>query len=126
MQALQEVTRYGTNSLFTQLMANESVDAVATAADIRPFPGDSFSDQVLGYTATSSTPSKPPIGLPVGCAIGGAFFLAATAVLIVYAHRQRKQNKLHKVRALLRNAGPVSCSLLHRTLHSDKKYSLSM
>ena len=96
-------------------MANESVDAVAIASDIRPFPGDSFSDQVLGYTAMSSPHSKPPIGLPVGSAIGGAFLLAVTAILSVYTHRQRKQNRLHKVRTLLRCViGPVPCSLLHR------------
>ena len=82
-------------------MANESVDAVATVADIRPFPGDSFSDQVLGYTATTSTPSKPAIGLPVGCAIVGAFLLAVTATLSVYTHRQRKQNRVHKVRSFV-------------------------
>ena len=82
-------------------MANRSVDAVATVADLQPFPGDSFSDQVLGHTAASSTPSKPPVGLPVGAAIGGAFLLAVTATLGVYTHRQRKQNRLHKVGNLL-------------------------
>lgn len=82
-------------------MANRSVDAVATAADLQPFPGDSFLDQVLGHTAASSTPSKPPVGLPVGAAIGGAFLLAVTATLGVYTHRQRKQNRLHKVGNLL-------------------------
>lgn len=82
-------------------MANESVDALAIAADFRPFPGDSFSDQVLGYTAASATPSKPPVGLPVGSAIGGAFLLAVTATLSVYTLRQKKQNRLHKVRRML-------------------------
>ena len=96
-------------------MGVESVDAVATAADIRPFPGDSFSDQVLGYTATSSGSSKPPVGLAVGSAVGGAFLLAVTATLSVYTHRQRKQNRLHKVSTqLCYVTGPVSCSLLPR------------
>ena len=98
MQALQEITSNGTRSLFTQLMVNRSVDAVAAAADLRPFPGDSFSDQVLGYTAASSTKAKPPVGLHAGLATGGVFLLAVTATLGVYIHRQRKQNRQQQVR----------------------------
>lgn len=97
-QALEEVLGKGTSSLFTKLMANRSINAVAQAADLRPFPGDSFSDQVLGYVrAPPSHANKPPVGLPVGSAIGAAFVLAVTATLCVYTHRQKKQNRQQKV-----------------------------
>ena len=101
MQALVAVLDTGKSSLFTQLMADNRVDATASAADLQPFPGDSFSDQVLGFTGSSSTHlDKIPLGLPVGVAIGGAFVLAATAVLGFYIYRQRKQNRQQQVIAV--------------------------
>lgn len=99
-QALQEVLGNGTSSLFTQLMANWSVDAVAQAADLRPFPGDSYFDQVLAYAAPPPPHAdRPPLGLPLGSAIGAAFLLAVTATLCVYIHRQGKQKRQQQVGA---------------------------
>ena len=100
MQALTAVLSNGTDSVFSQQMANRSVDATASASDLQRFPGHSFSDQVFGYDSASSTHlDKVPVALPVGVAIGGALVLAATATLGFYIYRQRKQNKLQKVRA---------------------------
>lgn len=98
LQALQEVLSNGTSSLFSQLMANWSVDAIAQAVDLRPCPGDSFSDQVLAYAAPPPPHAdRPPLGLPVGSAIGAAFVLAVTATLCVYIHRQGKQKRQQQV-----------------------------
>ena len=98
MQALNAVLSNGTDSLFSQQMANRSVAATASPSDLQPFPGDSFSDQVFAYDGASSTHlDKLPVALPVGVALGGALVLAATATLGFYIYRQRRQNKLQKV-----------------------------
>ena len=97
LQALGAVLSNGTDSLFSQQLANSNVSATATAANLQPLVGDSFSEQVLGYIAAATHLDKVPIGLPVGLAIGGALVLAATATLTVYIYRQRKQNKLQQV-----------------------------
>ncbi|KAL3136950.1 hypothetical protein ABBQ32_006555 [Trebouxia sp. C0010 RCD-2024] len=123
--ALQEVLSNGTSSLFSQLMANWSVDAIAQAVDLRPCPGDSFSDQVLAYAAPPPPHAdRPPLGLPVGSAIGAAFVLAVTATLCVYIHRQGKQKRQQQ--AKLAQAVQANADYHHNSGSTKSSSSLEL
>ena len=74
------------------------MDAIGSVYDIVPYPGDSFSDQVQDYVATSKdTDKKVPLGISIGVAVAGVAILAAAAMLTLITLHHRRQNNQQKV-----------------------------
>ena len=100
MQALEDTLGNGTGlSVHSANGQQKRTTAIASYADLRVFPGDSFlHDHALGYTGPAATHvDRVPVGLPVGVAVGGSAVLAVTATLAFYIFRQRKHNKEQRV-----------------------------
>ena len=95
LQALESVLGNGTSSLFSQHMLNSSVVATASAKNLVPFPGDSFSEQIGNHTGphTDAQHHKVPLGLSVGVPVAGAAVLAAAAILGIYILRHRRPTR---------------------------------